>query len=174
MRSWAIFSWNSVSLSLAKKSSACSTESAQTSMIERPGGATGRVASSFLSVGVSDSPEHLYRDAPSVEWRCRLAGLVAAKGDGEDFRLEPAAVAGIAELRAHESLEPVAGELALAFLIKPLRGSGMTPSNGRVDFAQLARAPEGELDSPFARAPHQNVLEVFRQILVGRFQALTW
>src|ERR1051325_7296959 len=47
MTSAAIFCWNSESLSVAKNSSAFSTDSAQTSMIERPG--TERAASKMLA-----------------------------------------------------------------------------------------------------------------------------
>ena len=89
----------------------------------------------------------------------------------QDLRLESAPLARVAELRAHEALEPVPGELALALLIEPLE-VGDDALEGAHDFARLAGAPEAELDFGLTRAPQQHALEILRKRLIRRFHAL--
>src|ERR1035441_1965163 len=87
------------------------------------------------------------------------------------LRLEPLALAGVAELRAHEPFQPVPRELALAILIEPLQVRDHA-LEGTADFARFARAPEGEGDFGLARTPQKHPLEILRQRFVGRLHAL--
>src|ERR1035437_3647797 len=91
--------------------------------------------------------------------------------DRQYLGLESSALAGVAELRAHEAFEAVPGELALALLVEPLE-IGNDALKGAHDFARLARAPEGELNLSLARTPKQHALEILRERLIGSFHAL--
>ena len=89
-----------------KKSSAFSTDKPQTSMMESPGSLIFRP----LELELRRKP-------------------VAAKGHRQDFRLEPFPAAGVAELRSHVGLEPVADEFASLSVASRSR-SGSTLANG--------------------------------------------
>ena len=96
--------------------------------------------------------------------------LLAAEGHRQNFRLEPLAIAPIAEFRAHVSLEPVADEFAFAVGGQPFQ-IGQHAFEGTVNFAHLAAAPEGKFNIVLAGPVHQNLAEILGQILVGRLQA---
>jgi hypothetical protein len=96
--------WVAGNSSVANWAAAWSMDSAQVSMMERPGMA-GWGGAEALSV------------------------LPGADGDGEHGGTEAPSVAGVAVGGRHEALEPVAGELAFAFLEQALE-VGMTPSKG--------------------------------------------
>src|SRR4051812_17630576 len=95
--------------------------------------------------------------------------FVIQQADGEDFRFETLAAAGIAKLRRHKSLEPVLGKFAFALVIQPLQIWNYAFERPG-DFALLAGTPESEFNFSRARTPHQRTLEVFGQILVRSFE----
>src|SRR3954471_7326162 len=80
--------------------------------------------------------------------------FVIQQSDGENFRFETLAAAGIAKLRRHESLEAVCGKLALTFVIETsqIRNDALERPGY---FTLLAGAPEGEFNFGRARTPQQ-------------------
>src|SRR5205814_9637723 len=80
-------------------------------------------------------------------------------------------IAGVTELRAHETFETVAREFAFAFLVQTLEVRNDTFEGPR-DFAHLAGARESEFDLDCTRTPEQNSFEILGQVFVRSFQAL--
>ena len=90
---------------------------------------------------------------------------------GEDFRLEAASAAGVAVLRVHKALEPVAGEFAFALGVKAFE-IGNDALERTAHFAGVAGAPEGELDVFIAGAVEELLFKIAGQVLPGSGQAL--
>ena len=92
MRSAAILRWKSVNCKSTKKASVSSMEKRAN-----------------------------VHDRKARNGRRRPTGRGVAKGDGENFRLETAAPAGVAGLRVHEGFQAVSGEFAFRLDVEPLQ-----------------------------------------------------
>ena len=94
-----------------------------------------------------------------------------ADPDGKDLGFEAASPAGIAELRAHERLKAIAGELAFALGVEPLQvGKDALERTG--DVARLARPEERERDGGFAGSEQERGPERLRELAVGSLETL--
>src|SRR5882724_1616374 len=79
-------------------------------------------------------------------------------------------MARVTKLRRHESLEPIARELAFTLGVESLQIGNHALERTR-DFARLAGAPEIKINLDLARSVHELLFEIVRQILVKHFEA---
>src|SRR5207237_10688558 len=93
------------------------------------------------------------------------------KSDRQYLRLQPLSIAGVAKLRIHEGLEPVLGELALAFLVEPFEIGDHSLKRARAR-APFASSPKMELNLRLAGPAKEDFFKIFRQRAERGIQAL--